>query len=722
MQKKEPVITTDRLFLREMTENDFTALYAVLADSDIMAHYPYTFDAARVKGWIGRNIERYKEDGFGLWTVCLRSTGEMIGDCGLTVQLIDGQQLPEIGYHIRRDCQRKGYASEAAAAVADWAFMHTDSEALYSYCRQSNVPSIHTAEHIGMHFLKTYADADNALTHVSVLTRAEWRKKKQKNIVIEAVNAGNFTVASLDRFDRYQTVRNTYRLQAGSLVLRPNAFTDNWSPECKREKAAEILSGAFLTYCAFDSGRVVGEIMLVPELNKGRLIIDSFHVSRDCRRLGIGRMLFETAKTEAKRRGASALYLSACPAEETIRFYTAMGCVPSSDPIPVYAKDEPCDIQMECPLQNASGRSFVHSPHDREYCHMDLIKLVRPTVKYADQVMAFRNELFAVKDPDPFAGCAGLESVDSFSEWNDFEKRLRAKYGDGYVPSNVFLGVRQKDDRVVGIIDFRHPLSEFLLNFGGNIGYSIRPDERGKGYAEEMLRLLLPFCRQVGETRVLVVCDKENEASRRTILANGGVMENEAPDTVGICYSGTIQRYWIYLPETDEIKTKRLLLRRETLADKESIRAIWAALAKTDLAQYDRPNPLDEESVSLRAKKWDSFRNSMEHMFYVVCLGEDVIGFSALNRTEDGYELGYSFRPDMHGHGYAREAVGALLNKMRLLGVKRITAGTALRNTPSVRLLTALGFALTGTEQVSFYQDENGKDIVFEGGIFVLAL
>lgn len=76
----------------------------------------------------------------------------------------------------------------------------------------------------------------------------------------------------------------------------------------------------------------------------------------------------------------------------------------------------------------------------------------------------------------------------------------------------MFLAVRSKDNFVVGIIDFRHPLSEFLLNFGGNIGYSIRPSERRKGYASEMLRLILIICRELGESKVLLTCDKENEA------------------------------------------------------------------------------------------------------------------------------------------------------------------------------------------------------------------
>ena len=89
---------TRRLFLREMTIDDFEALYAVLADSDIMQHYPYTFDEMRVRNWISKNIERYRVFGFGLWAVCLKENGEMIGDCGLSMQSINGTILPEIGY------------------------------------------------------------------------------------------------------------------------------------------------------------------------------------------------------------------------------------------------------------------------------------------------------------------------------------------------------------------------------------------------------------------------------------------------------------------------------------------------------------------------------------------------------------------------------------------------------------------------------------------------
>ena len=182
------ILETERLFLREMDRNDYAQLYRVLADSVIMCHYPYIFDESRVRSWIERNINRYRENGFGLWAVCMRETGEMIGDCGLTLQNINGETLPEIGYHIRRDCQCKGYAKEAAKAVRNWAFRNTDYPALYSYCKYTNEPSIRTAESVGMHFLCEYPDDTNKLTHVSVISRENWLHELTENMISWAEN------------------------------------------------------------------------------------------------------------------------------------------------------------------------------------------------------------------------------------------------------------------------------------------------------------------------------------------------------------------------------------------------------------------------------------------------------------------------------------------------------------------------------------------------------
>ena len=172
------IIETKRLILREMREDDFDALYKVLADSDIMQHYPYTFDEKRVNNWIFRNRERYQILGFGLWAVCLKDTGEMIGDCGLSMQVINGVIRPEIGYHIRGDMQRKGYAKEASIAVRDWAFQHTPFNILYSYMKYTNVPSARTAMAWGCRFVEEYEDEANERTRVYAMSRDEWEKHR----------------------------------------------------------------------------------------------------------------------------------------------------------------------------------------------------------------------------------------------------------------------------------------------------------------------------------------------------------------------------------------------------------------------------------------------------------------------------------------------------------------------------------------------------------------
>ena len=169
-------LKTERLLIREMTKQDYEALYRVLADSDIMQHYPYTFDEKRVRGWIEKNRERYQMFGFGLWAVCLKETGEMIGDCGLTMQIIGGQIKPEIGYHIRADKQGQGYAKEAAIAVRDWTFTNTPFNTIYSYMKYTNEPSYRTAMAYGCRQVDEFEDEVNDITKVFAITREEWQE------------------------------------------------------------------------------------------------------------------------------------------------------------------------------------------------------------------------------------------------------------------------------------------------------------------------------------------------------------------------------------------------------------------------------------------------------------------------------------------------------------------------------------------------------------------
>ena len=135
------IIETQRLRLREYTQSDFDGLFAILSDPVTMQHYPKPYDAAGTQRWLDWSFQNYRTYGFGLWAIELKETGEFIGDCGITMQPIDGQQLPEIGYHIHKNHWRRGYAKEAASAVRDWAFANRDFNALYSYMKYTNTAS-----------------------------------------------------------------------------------------------------------------------------------------------------------------------------------------------------------------------------------------------------------------------------------------------------------------------------------------------------------------------------------------------------------------------------------------------------------------------------------------------------------------------------------------------------------------------------------------------------
>lgn len=173
---------------------------------------------------------------------------------------------------------------------------------------------------------------------------------------------------------------------------------------------------------------------------------------------------------------------------------------------------------------------------------MESIDLIRPSMEYNEEIMSLREELLAAKDADDFAGCCGLDEYETTAKWLEHLYALENGLTP-QVPSTAYMAVRKADGRVVGLIDLRHHIDHPILGeWGGHIGYSVRPSERGKGYGREMLRLNLENCRMRGLARVLITCSRENTASEGVILANGGKFERET--CVG---SEVIKRYWIEL-------------------------------------------------------------------------------------------------------------------------------------------------------------------------------
>ena len=170
-------LTTAQLRLRDLTHSDLDGLAEILQDSQAMTAYEGPFTDAEVVDWLNRQLDRYAEDGLGLLAVVLPGTGQLIGQCGLTWQNIDGVRRLEVGYLLNRAFWHRGYAIEAATAMVDWAFTHLDTNEVWAQIRDTNLASINVAIRLGMtarcRFIKHYRGVD--MPHFGfAITRDEW--------------------------------------------------------------------------------------------------------------------------------------------------------------------------------------------------------------------------------------------------------------------------------------------------------------------------------------------------------------------------------------------------------------------------------------------------------------------------------------------------------------------------------------------------------------------
>ena len=144
------ILETERLYLREMNQNDFDSLCKILQDEEVMYAYEGAFRDDEVQEWLDRQIARYQKWGFGLWAVILKETDEMIGQCGLTMQPWKDKEVLEIGYLFQRQYWHKGYATEAAIASKKYAFEILNADEVCSIIRDTNIPSQKVAIRNGM--------------------------------------------------------------------------------------------------------------------------------------------------------------------------------------------------------------------------------------------------------------------------------------------------------------------------------------------------------------------------------------------------------------------------------------------------------------------------------------------------------------------------------------------------------------------------------------------
>lgn len=165
------------------------------------------------------------------------------------------------------------------------------------------------------------------------------------------------------------------------------------------------------------------------------------------------------------------------------------------------------------------------------------------------------------------------------------------------------------------------------------------------------------------------------------------------------------------------INTDRLNIRELLPEDWQELKHIAADFKKSEYAIYDIPLPTEDEEIKNLTKQF-----AMSNLFFAVFLKEssEMIGYVCFHNDDGKFDLGYCFHSDYHSKGYASESCLAVMDYLKQnYGIKLFTAGTALKNIQSCKLLNKLGFILPKTEILSFHKDKSGNDIVFESGFFI---
>ncbi|MBQ4166062.1 MAG: GNAT family N-acetyltransferase [Oscillospiraceae bacterium] len=175
---------------------------------------------------------------------------------------------------------------------------------------------------------------------------------------------------------------------------------------------------------------------------------------------------------------------------------------------------------------------------------MEELILVRPSSEYAAQITEYRQEFLDIGSA--MDGTGSLRRIDDPEEYINVCRKYEepTTVPSHLVPATQFFFIRESDNKLVGMIQIRHYLNDFLEKFGGHIGYSVRPSERRKGYAKEMLKMALPCCKEIGLEKVLITCIDGNIGSEKTILANGGIYESTVHEPNE---NENLKRFWIAL-------------------------------------------------------------------------------------------------------------------------------------------------------------------------------
>lgn len=325
----------------------------------------------------------------------------------------------------------------------------------------------------------------------------------------------------------------------------------------------------------------------------------------------------------------------------------------------------------------------------------DEIRLAIPTIEDKEKVLDFKQEFITNGEPI-INGSDLLDLIDTYEEWLQkvTDNKTKEKVDTNWVVTDSYLAYNH-DNGLIGIIDLRHTLNEMLKDFG-HIGYSVRPTERKKGYATQMLSKVIEIGREKGIFVLQLSCMDTNIGSNKTILNNGGILERTFD------HEGKVANvYKVYESNiTPIINTERLLLRPLNVNDAQEVYDGWTgnkAVAK--FMRWNLHNNIDDTKEWLSGEE-DSINNPLIYNWgFILKETNKVIGSGGLlySEHEQMYEIGYNLNQNYWNKGLATEATKAIIRfGFTHLHLKSIYATYAKDNTASGRVLEKSGFRVTG--------------------------
>ena len=437
------------------------------------------------------------------WGIELKETGKLIGSLGANYK--EDEDRYEIGYIIAKEYWRKGYTTEATKCMMNYLTNELGIKKFMALHSKQNPASGAVMRKIGMRYVgdACYEKFDKS----AIMESKKYYLDIEDNIKKAKID---------DSTEIAKLIKSSWNFAYKGLIS--DDFLNNMDIK-KLTQAWEknIIQNSDI-YVYKEENEILGIIKYGEAEEKpdfGEILV--FYVKPEEKRKGLGTKLWNFAKQELIKQGYKNILVWCLKGnKQGTNFYEKM-------------KGEYIG-EREANVNGLKIKEIGFKYNLVGDMEMEEIILVKPTKEYEEQAIEYKQEYFNNGNKGIHAA-ARWDKLDNYDEWLNLLKEHSSfeTIKDNWTVHTTFFGIRKNDNKIIGMIDIRHDLTnDFLRNYAGHIGYSVRPSERKKGYATQMLNKALDFCKnELKLEKVMVNCNKENESSRKTILKAGGVLEKE---------------------------------------------------------------------------------------------------------------------------------------------------------------------------------------------------